>query len=91
MRTPIFTKKFQKELKKCKSRGLDTQEIAGIMKKLIEGQPLDPRNKNHPLSGGNFVGCFECHIRPDWLLVYMIDDKVNSVTFLRTGTHSDLF
>lgn len=90
MRTPIYTKKFQKELKKCKSRGLDTGDIAKVMEKLIEGKPLEPKNKNHPLSG-DFVGCFDCHIHPDWLLVYMLDDEANTVTFLRTGTHADLF
>ena len=90
MRTPIFTKKFQKELKKYKSRGLNTSEIGDIMAKLIEDEPLEARNKNHPLSG-DFSGCYECHIRPDWLLVYMLDNEANTVTFLRTGTHSDLF
>jgi mRNA interferase YafQ len=90
MRTPIFTKKFQKELKKCKSRSLNTSEIGDIMVKLIEDEPLEARNKNHPLSG-DFAGCYECHIRPDWLLVYMLDNEANTVTFLRTGTHSDLF
>ena len=90
MRTPIFTKKFQKELKKCKIRGLNTSEIGDIMAKLIEDEPLEARNKNHPLSG-DFYGCYECHIRPDWLLVYMLDNEANTVTFLRTGTHSDLF
>ena len=90
MRTPIFTKKFQKELKKCKNRGLNTSEIGDIMAKLIEDEPLDARNKNHPLSG-DFTGCYECHIRPDWLFVYMLDNEANTITFLRTGTHSDLF
>lgn len=90
MRTPIFTKKFQKELKKCKSRGLNTHEIGDIMAKLIEDKPLEARNKNHPLIG-DFAGCYECHIRPDWLLVYMLDNEASTVTFLRTGTHSDLF
>jgi len=90
MRTPIFTKKFQKELKKCKSRGLNTSEIGDIMAKLIEGEPLEARNKNHLLSG-DFTWCYECHIRPDWLLVYMLDNESNTITFLRTGTHSDLF
>ncbi|MEI6133322.1 MAG: type II toxin-antitoxin system YafQ family toxin [Bacillota bacterium] len=90
MRTPIFTNKFQKELKKCKSRGLNINEIGDIMAKLIEDEPLEARNKNHPLSG-DFSGCYECHIRPDWLLVYMLDNEANTVTFLRTGTHSDLF
>jgi mRNA interferase YafQ len=90
MRTPIFTNKFQKELKKCKSRGLNISEIGDIMAKLIEDEPLETRNKNHPLSG-DFSGCYECHIRPDWLLVYMLDNEANTITFLRTGTHSDLF
>ena len=90
MRTPIFTKKFQKELKKCKSRGLNISKIGDIMAKLIEDEPLEARNKNHPLSG-DFSGCYECHIRPDWLLVYMLDNEANTITFLRTGTHSDLF
>lgn len=90
MRTPIFTNKFKRELKKCKSRGLDTDDIAKIMEKLIKNEPLEPRNKNHPLNG-EFIGCFDCHIHPDWILVYMFDDKENTVTFLRTGTHADLF
>lgn len=90
MRTPIFRKQFQKELEKCKRRGLNTDEIREVMCKLIENKPLEPRNKNHPFSG-EYTGCFECHIRPDWLLVYMLDDGANTITFVRTGTHSDLF
>lgn len=90
MRTPIFTKKFEKELEKCKSRGLKLEEIKIVMKKLIQDIPLEPRNKNHTLSG-NYSGCFECHIKPDWLLIYMLDNEKNTITFLRTGTHSDLF
>lgn len=60
------------------------------MQKLIENKSLELRNKNHRLSG-DFAQCFECHIRPDWLLIYILDDKENSITFVRTGTHSDLF
>lgn len=90
MRTPIFTKKFEKELEKCKSRGLKIEEVKVVIKKLIQDIPLEPRNKNHALSG-NYSGCFECHIKPDWLLIYMLDNDKNTVTFLRTGTHSDLF
>jgi mRNA interferase YafQ len=90
MRTPIFTKKFEKELEKCKKRGLKIEEIREIMKSIVQDIPLEIRNKNHLLSG-DYVGCFECHIKPDWLLIYMLDNEANTVTFLRTGTHSDLF
>jgi mRNA interferase YafQ len=90
MRTPIFTKKFEKELEKCKSRGLKIEEIKTVMKKIVNDSPLEVRYKNHLLSG-NYVGCFECHIKPDWLLIYMLDNEANTATFLRTGTHSDLF
>jgi len=60
------------------------------MEKILRNIPLEPRNKNHPLSG-NYTECFECHIRPDWLLIYMLDNNANTVIFLRTGTHADLF
>jgi mRNA interferase YafQ len=90
MRTPVFTKKFEKELEKCKKRGLKIEEIREIMKRIVQDIPLEIRNKNHPLSG-DYIGCFECHIKPDWLLIYMLDNEANTVTFLRTGTHSDLF
>ena len=90
MRTPIFRKKFKKELEKCKSRGLNMEELKTVMTKLIAGETLEERYKNHPLSG-NYKGCLECHIRPDWLLVYILDEEEKTITFTRTGTHSDLF
>ena len=90
MRTPIFTNKFKKELEKCKKRNLNIDEIKELMNKLIADEPLELRYKNHPLIG-DYMGCHECHVRPDWLLIYMLDDEANTITFIRTGTHSDLF
>lgn len=90
MRTPITTNRFEKELEKMKKRGLDVDDIKIIMKKLIHDEPLEPKHKNHPLVG-NYVGYWECHIHPDWLLMYKLDNKENTITFFRTGTHSDLF
>ncbi|MDD5273334.1 MAG: type II toxin-antitoxin system YafQ family toxin [Methylovulum sp.] len=90
MRKPVFTKKFQKELEKCKRRNLKISEIKEVMGLLIANKPLEPKHKNHPLMG-DYLGCYECHIRPDWLLVYILDDEENTITFVRTGTHADLF
>ncbi len=90
MRTPIFTKKFEKDLERCKRRQLNTNDLRSIMNKLIAAQPLEPRYKNHGLSW-IYTGCWECHIHPDWLLVYIFDTQKNTITFVRTGTHSDLF
>lgn len=84
------TAKFQKDLKKVKKRGYDISLITEIIKKLASGEKLPPKNKDHQLSG-KLVNCRECHITPDWLLMYEIDG-INLYLYLtRTGTHSDLF
>jgi mRNA interferase YafQ len=57
---------------------------------LAAGEPLPAKNKDHPLSG-DYAGCRECHITPDWLLIYETTDKELVLYLLRTGTHSDLF
>jgi mRNA interferase YafQ len=57
---------------------------------LINEQPLLPRHENHPLHG-NYQGWLECHVEPDWLLIYRIDKEENKVVFDHTGTHSDLY
>lgn len=90
MRTPIYANKFKKDLEKCKKRQLDIEDIKSVMTKLISGEKLEPRYKNHPLFG-DYVNCLECHIYTDWLLIYILDNKANTITFLRTGTHADLF
>ncbi len=88
MLKPIFTKQFEKDLKKATKRGKNIEKIKIIMGTLIAGKPLDAIHKDHPLIG-NFVARRECHIESDWLLVYRIAG--DSLFFERTGSHSDLF
>lgn len=66
------------------------QNIVTVMLSLESEQPLQPKNKEHLLQG-NYAGYLECHIEPDWLLIYRIDKAQKDLYFARTGTHSDLF
>jgi mRNA interferase YafQ len=88
MRTPGFTRQFKKDLKRMKKRGKDPAKIKAIMSSLIDEEPLAKNHRDHSLVG-NFQGRRECHIEPDWLLIYKLDDK--EIIFERTGSHSDLF
>lgn len=82
--------RFEREVRKAEKRGLKTEELDAVVEKLRKGERLEPNRKDHPLHG-KYKGYRECHINPDWLLVYRkYEDKL--VLFLyRTGTHSDLF
>ena len=84
------TTRFQKDLKHIKKRGYDLSLLTEVIKKLSSGEVLPPKNKDHFLTG-NFEGCRECHITPDWLLIYEIDNDSLFLYLTRTGTHSDLF
>lgn len=84
------TTKFQKDLKRIQKRGYDISLLTEVIKRLAAGEQLPEKNKDHALSG-NFVGCRECHITPDWLLIYEIADDKLILYLTRTGTHSDLF
>lgn len=97
MRIPVYTNKFEKDLKLCKKRNYNLELIKDIITKLVNDEPLAVNNKPHLLSG-DYSGFWECHIKPDWLLIYQFSEKINEnnevvefVTFVRTGTHSDLF
>ena len=68
----------------------DLTPVAHIVTKLANGETLDPKHKDHSLSG-NWTGHRECHIQPDWLLIYRYEEEVLVLTLSRTGTHSDLF
>ena len=81
---------FKKDYKLAKRRGLDISLLKSIVTKLANGESLDPKYKDHPLTG-NWIGHRECHIQSDWLLVYRYEDDVLVLTLARTGTHSDLF
>lgn len=84
------TTKFQRDLKRVQRRGYDISLLTAVIKKLAVGEPLPEKNKDHSLSG-DYSGCRECHITPDWLLIYEFSDGDLILYLTRTGTHSDLF
>lgn len=84
------TTKFQKDLKRASKRGYNINILLEIIKKLAAGEELPAKNCDHALSG-IYSGCRECHIAPDWLLIYEIENEYLFLYLLRTGTHSDLF
>lgn len=84
------TGKFQRDLKRIQKRGYDISLLTDIIKKLANGEQLPEKNCDHNLSG-EYSGCRECHITPDWLLVYEIDHGELILYLTRAGTHSDLF
>lgn len=61
-----------------------------VVDKLLHGVPLDEKHRDHPLKG-NWIGFRECHIQPDWLLIYLIEDDILTLTLVDTGTHADLY
>lgn len=86
----VPTSRFNKDLKKAKKRGYDLSLISIVVDTLARGEPLPEKYKDHSLSG-NYSGCRECHVTPDWLLIYEIEDSELILYLTRTGTHSDLF
>ncbi len=88
MRSPIIGGQFRRDVKLAEKRGKDMAKLREIILLLVEGTPLPPRYKDHPLAG-NWKDCRDCHIEPDWLLIYRVDG--DAVYLVRTGTHSDLF
>ena len=85
-----FTTQFRKDYKLAMKRGLKIELLERVIMLLASGEALPEKNKDHALTG-NWVGHRECHILPDWLLVYRVEDDVLVLTLTRTGTHSDLF
>ncbi len=86
----IWTSVFKKDYKLAIKRNKDISLLDDIITKLSDGEELPPNNKDHELTG-NWKGYRECHIQPDWLLIYKIENGILALTLTRTGTHSDLF
>jgi mRNA interferase YafQ len=86
----VQTGHFKKDLKAAKKRGYDLALLGSVVDTLAAGEPLQEKHKDHSLSG-NYISCRECHITPDWLLIYEIEDNELILYLTRTGTHSDLF
>ena len=86
----IRTTRFRKELKKMLKRGADIAKLETVVTILASGEPLPPQYHDHALTG-DMAGTRDCHITPDWLLIYRINGNVLTLTLTRTGTHADLF
>lgn len=84
-----FTSKFKKSYKLMVKRGLDISLLDAVVESLAKGETLDEKYRDHALTG-NYAGFRECHVKPDWLLIYLIEDDVLTLTLVNTGSHSDL-
>ena len=90
MRTFSRTSQFKKDVKRAGRRGKDLAKLKAVLDLLIEAVPLPQKYQDHPLRG-RFAGSRDCHIEPDWILIYTLTENNTHVRFERTGTHSDLF
>ena len=85
-----FTTAFKKSYKLMKKRGVDLSLLDSVVDALRQGKALDPKYKDHILKG-EYVGFHECHIKPDWLLIYLIEENILTLTLVDTGSQADLF
>ena len=86
----VPSNRFKKDLKLAKRRGYNLILLEQVVDKLANLEPLPPNNRDHELTG-DYAGFRECHIQPDWLLVYRVENNELELFLFRTGTHSDLF
>jgi mRNA interferase YafQ len=88
MKAIYETSQFRKDFKKIRKQGKQIEKLKEIVRRLAEGQPLEPRHRDHALIGP-LKGSRDCHVEPDWLLIYRTDGE--SLYLERTGSHSDIF
>ena len=87
-----YNKKFKKDYTRMLSRGCDPNKLQHVIDLLSKGEKLPPRHRDHQLENSrNYKNLRECHIQPDWLLVYQVQNELKLLRLIRTGTHSDLF
>ena len=86
--TPVYTTAFKKGFKRLEKRGVDQEKLRRVINLLLAGTPLEEQYRDHPLRG-KFAGARDCHIEPDWVLIYAVVE--NELRLIRTGTHTDLF
>ncbi len=92
MLKPEFTGQFKKDYKLAVKRGFDPKLLSEVVTLLCEEKPLPPACRDHALvNSRNYKGMRECHIQPDWLLVYQVVQETLLLKLIRTGSHSDLF
>ncbi len=82
------TKQFRKDVKRMRKRGKDLEKIKAVIDLLVAGEPLPAKNRDHKLEG-NWIGRRDCHVEPDWILIYKLTE--DELLLERTGTHADLF
>lgn len=86
----VSSNQFKRDLKLAKKRGFDIELLRSVVNTLANGKTLDDKYRDHSLAG-EYRGFKECHIEPDWLLIYRIESDELELFLFRTGTHSDLF
>ena len=86
----VTTSQFRKDLKRIRKRGYDLSKLNNVINTLLQEKSLNEKHHDHALTG-NYINFRECHIEPDWLLIYAVDKGTLILTAARTGTHSDLF
>ena len=86
----VLSNHFKKDLKLARKRGCKIERLRDVVNALANEQKLDEKYRDHGLTG-NYIGFRECHIEPDWLLIYRINKDALELFLFRTGTHSDLF
>ena len=84
-----FTSAYKRSYRRLKKRGLNISLLDAVIEELRQGRLLHKKYKDHILKG-NFAGFHECHIKPNWLLIYLIEDDVVTLTLVNTGTHTDI-
>ena len=87
---PVYTNRFKRDIKRLKKQQRDMEKLKKIMKLLAKQKPLAAKYRDHPLIG-NWVGHRDCHVEPDWVLIYRAIPEENEIRFERTGSHSELF
>ncbi len=86
----VTTTQYRKDAERVRKRGKGMARVLEVVDALRHRRPLAGRHRDHPLSG-NWQGWRDCHIEPDWVLIYRVDEKAGELILGRTGTHSDLF
>ena len=90
MYTVKFTSAFKKNYRLMKKRGMDISLLDDVIEELRRGKELDGKYKDHVLKG-EYAGFHECHVKTDWLLIYLIKNNILTLTLVNTGSHADLF
>jgi len=90
MHLPVYTKQFRKDVKRIERGHKDIEKLKTVVRLLLDEKQLDLSYRDHNLRG-NFKDRRECHIEPDWLLVYKLKKKEKTIVFERTGSHADIF